>query len=167
MPVRVEVTPSMKEVREDFRRRRQNFSNFLPVYKKVSILFDQWVQRNFADEGQNLGVDRWPDFAYGGRLNMDGKGNPIQIQVPWGVVDAFVDPTAKLLQKTGRLRQSFLPFASEDDAGIGSHLAYSEAHNDGLGFLPERRMLPTHSDVHDDAEKLLHAHGLKALKGEK
>jgi hypothetical protein len=165
MAVEIKVTPSIKKVREDFAKRQQNFSDFLPVYKKAAILFDQWVQNNFQDEGASLGADRWPDFKYGGRVNDDGKGTPIQIPVPWGVIDAFVDPSAMLLQKSSRLKMSFLPFASKDDAGIGSHLLYSEAHNDGLGFMPERRMLPKEADVHDKVEDLLHAHGMKALKG--
>ena len=61
-----------------------------------------WVQKNFKGEGKAVGG--WAPFKAGGRWRK-GFG---------------LDTSAKLLQDTGALRASFLPFASKTDAGIGS-----------------------------------------------
>jgi len=148
MPVVVSLKPSIEEVQRRFENRANNLGDYSAPYKKASILLDKWVQRNFKDEGAALGPDKWKPFANGGRDTGGG-----------------IDTSAKLLQKTGRLRLSFLPFANKKDAGIGSHLNYSKPHEEGAGFLPKRRMLPLHKEVHDEIEDILHKHGLSALRG--
>ena len=101
------------------------------VYKKISIFLDQWVQRNFKNQGSQLsGSDTWPPFKSGGR-RLKGAG---------------LDTSAKLLQDTGALRASHLPFSSGVDAGIGSTLPYSKYHQEGIG-VPMRRTLPKAIEV--------------------
>lgn len=87
--------------------------------KQISIMLDRWVQKNFQSEGKL--VDGW---------------HPIERE-------------GKILQDTGRLRLSFIPFSSRADAGIGSDLPYSKHHEYGEG-VRERRMLPLLDDVKDD-----------------
>lgn len=102
----------------------------------ASIYLDSWVQNNFKNQGELVGG--WQPFAYNrkykarGRILKNGK----------------IDTSAKLLQDTGRLRASFLPFATSKIAGIGSELAYSRTHNDGNGNRPpQRRILPLEKEV--------------------
>ena len=114
-------------------------------FKKISIFLDNWVQKNFKTQGQMVGG--WEPFKIGGRW-IKGKG---------------LDTGAKLLQDTGRLRASFLPFASKNDAGIGSDLPYSKIHQEGKG-VPKRRVLPQKGEVFDDAKKILENHVIKSIK---
>lgn len=100
----------------------------------VSIYLDKWVQDNFKTEGGNVGG--WEPFAYGGRVGAKG-----------------IDTSAKLLQDTGRLRASFLPFATRTNAGIGSDLPYSKDHEEGIG-VTRRRILPERSEVWPMAKKI-------------
>jgi phage gpG-like protein len=52
----------------------------------------------------------------------------------------------KILQNTGALRQSFLPFSDNNSAGVGAlsvrkHADISKKHEEGIG-VPKRPMLP-------------------------
>jgi len=165
--IKTTIKPSIDKIKRDFKDRKKKLADFKPAYKKASIYLDGWVQKNFLDEGAGLGADRWPDFSMGGRINQKGIGSPIEIGLSGRVIDAFLDTSAKLLQLSGRLRMSFLPFATKDDAGVGSHLFYSKFHDEGVGFLPKRRMLPKEAEVHDKLEEILHDHGMKALDSKK
>lgn len=107
-----------------------------PAYKRAATYLDQWVQINFRTEGGNVGG--WKPFARGGRWRK-GVG---------------IDQTAKLLQDTGALRLSFRPFATKNNAGIGSDLDYAERHEEGLG-VPQRRMLPKQSEVKQPIRDIL------------
>jgi len=147
MAVKISVKPTMKEVRAEFKARRENFKDVRPAHVKVSIFLDQWVQRNFKNQGSELGSDKWPDFQQGGRRTVDGG----------------LDTSAKLLQDTGRLKFSFLPFASQRDAGIGSKIKYSKPHNEGLK-VPKRRILPEPLEVQERIRKILTTHGRKTMK---
>ena len=112
--------------------------------KKVSILLDQWVQFNFQTEGRKVGG--WAPFASGRGRYLPGQG--------W-------DGTAKLLQDTSTLKHSYHPFYDRKVAGIGSNLPYAKPHNDGEGFLPARRMLPSNKldvDLINKAEKIILDH---------
>lgn len=98
--------------------------------RQVAIWLMRWVNNNFKNEGQLVGG--WAPFKRGGRI------------VPGGI-----DTSAKLLQKTGRLRASFKPFWSAKTAGVGSDVKYAEYHEFGVPMnnLPERRMLPQINDT--------------------
>lgn len=115
------------------------------VYKKIATFLDQWVQRNFKSQGANLKGDVWPRFAAGGRRKR-----------------GILDTSAKLLQDTGALRASHLPFSSKSDAGIGSLLPYSKFHQEGIG-VPRRRTLPERVEVHDAISQLFDEHVKRSL----
>lgn len=130
--------PSVEELKRSVEARRKQLANFRTPYTRASIFLDQWVQQNFKSEGGKVGG--WKPFA---------KSTLEHI--------AETDPgrqPAKLLQRTGRLRSTFMPFASDDDAGIGSNLFYSKPHNEGLGRLPQRRLLPTRDLVMGDIRRI-------------
>jgi len=103
------------------------------VHKKISIMLDSWVQRNFKSEGGSVGG--WAPITRQGRI----------------------------LQDTGRLRLSFLPFADKDNAGIGSDLDYSEKHEKGIG-VSRRRMLPKINEVNDQIVKRYNIHVEGSIK---
>ena len=96
--------------------------------KKAAIFLDQWVQKNFQTEGGMVGG--WRGISRAGRI----------------------------LQDTGRLRNSFVPFADANDAGIGSELDYSEHHDKGTATIPQRRILPRHGDVDKDLFNIYNKH---------
>lgn len=145
--VSVDVQPPMKEVRERLKRMRKDVGDMRTPYAQAATYLDRWVQKNFKTEGGNVGG--WAPLKFGGRWSQRGGGR-------------FFDSAAKVLQDTGRLRQSFLPFVTRRDAGIGSDLPYAKKHAEGKGEagrkLPKRRMLPTQREVRKDIREILNAH---------
>lgn len=126
----------VREYQKRYQEAARKLEDLNPTMKKVSVYLDQWVQRNFQTQGGKVGG--WQPFV---------ESNPRIAQ----------DPSAKLLQDTGALRRSFLPFATGDNAGIGSDLPYSEPHNAGWGHLPQRRLLPKKTEVNDDVSDIIRA----------
>ncbi len=125
-PIRGGAAPAIAKLRQVMRRVR----NPTMANRQVSVWLARWVNDNFKSEGGNVG--KWKPFKAGGRLR-NGR----------------VDTTAKLLQDTGALRASFLPFHSRKVAGIGANAPYSIYHELGIPSrgLPSRRMLPLASDT--------------------
>jgi len=121
----VTIKPSRKAIEKSLEKSRKKLKKQTGPYKKVSVSLDQWVQKNFKTEGKKVGG--WKSFSENNKR--------------W-----LSDRSAKLLQDTGRLRSSFRPFATLRNAGIGSFLKYSKPHNEGLGYLPKRQMLPDKDD---------------------
>ena len=113
--------------------------------KAASVLLDRWVQTNFRLGGRLAGG--WKPFKRGGRIK---KGQ--------------FDPSAKLLQDTGDLRKSFLPFFSSRAAGIGSRLPYAKTHQRGTKNLPARRMLPKPMEVQGQLNRLYGKHVRTSLR---
>lgn len=171
MVVKVSVKPNIDRIREKYKRAGKDLSNIVPAHKKVAIYLDQWVQRNFRDKGSNLGSDKWPDYARGGRAIPDLFFNEDQpppgswefVQVLGdGLMDYWVDKSAMLMQDTGRLKFSFLPFATQRNAGIGSELEYAEYHNNRKDKW-KRRLLPETNEVHDKLHEILERHAKRSL----
>lgn len=137
---------------EDMKRRlkaaREDLSNNLPAMQQVAVFFDQWVQQNFIGKGSKVGG--WAGFTYGGRLTTKKKATAQSIDGK-----RYINGAAVLLQDTGALRHSFLPFIRAGVAGIGSDLPYSEPHEEGSDSLPQRRMLPKEEEVRVDVKEIL------------
>lgn len=136
---------ALKDVRKQNRERIKELQKLDIPMKKASIYLDRWVQSNFKSEGGKVGG--WQPFARGGRVTSDG-----------------IDTSARLLQDTGRLRASFLPFATKKTAGISSDLDYAKTHEYGTGDVPMRRMLPEKADVIDDIRRILKDFAVDAIK---
>ena len=130
------------------KKRSTALSDMTAPMKAASVILDGWVQTNFRTEGGNLKDGKWAPFARGGRVDME---------------TGEIDFTAKLLQKTGKLRSSFLPFHSSDNAGIGSDVPYSAKHNQGQANLPQRRMLPKRDEVIDRIRQAFEEFVFKAI----
>lgn len=147
--------PKIDKFRKKIEKKIKKISNLTPVYKKISIYLDRWTKLNFRTEGGKVGG--WKKFKHGGRLNYEGVGTHVEIYTGSRVVDAWADTSAKLLQDTGRLRASVLPFSSDRDAGIGSDLPYSKAHDKGKG-VPKRQIIPVDSDVTEQILEIVDNH---------
>lgn len=143
--VTIKQRPSKGKIEAFLRKKNLQLVNFSNVHRQASILLDRWVKTNFRTQGGNLSDGPWPPFKLGGR-RVKGGG---------------LDPSAKLLQDTGRLRLSFNPFANARTAGIGSDLPYSKPHEEGMNSLPVRRMLPKEGEVVDALLNLFEKHAKK------
>lgn len=135
----IDSKPNATWFRARLAKAKRNLDDRRPAYKKVAVLFDQWVQRNFKLEGAFVGG--WEPFAAGGRW-VKGKG---------------LDTTAKLLQDKGRMKSSFVPFVNARDVGIGSDIPYAKKHEKGVD-VPERRMLPNSEEAKGPVNELLQKH---------
>lgn len=148
MSIEVKVN---KEQLAEFKKRlkaaREDLSNNLPAMRQVAAFLDQWVQKNFMGRGSNVGG--WAPFTYGGRLTTKKKSNAQSIDGK-----RYVNGSAVLLQDTGTLRHSFLPFVRLGVAGIGSDLPYSAHHNDDDAVV-QRRLLPKEEEVLVDVNEIL------------
>lgn len=134
--IKFTAKPTLAQVKQRIGRAREKLRHTEDAHARIAVFLDRWVQNNFRTEGGNVGG--WEPFAHGGRF-LRGGG---------------IDTSAKLLQDTGRLRASFVPFKSRGNAGIGSDLPYSETHEEGLGNVPKRRMLPETRDVRKDVAEI-------------
>lgn len=126
--IETDLKRQLVKARKKLRIQKKTLSKLKTPNKKIATKLDSWVQQNFRSEGGRVG--KWKPFAYGGRLQDDGS----------------IDQSAKLLQDTGRLRISFVAFATNIIAGIGSDLPYSITHEKGTKRIPKRRMLPEEKD---------------------
>lgn len=133
----VVVKPPLEELKKRHGDMLAELKDLSTPMKQAAIFLDRWVQQNFKTEGGNVGG--WKKLQAGGRY-VPGFG---------------FDPAAKILQDTSRLRASFLPFHSKKNAGIGSDLPYSEAHEEGSERLPKRRMLPKQAEIRSDVRKII------------
>lgn len=125
-----------------------------PAFLQVSVMLDQWVKRNFQTQGGNIGG--WVPFAYGGRLAPKEPGKRGGVYAKRGgkrppAANAksdgrWINTSAMMLQDTGALRMSTLPFATAAEAGVGSFLPYAKTHQEGEG-VPQRRILPEREEV--------------------
>jgi len=139
---------NLPQVRAHVAKVKARLKNTRSTNAEISIMFDAWVQRNFKEQGGKVGG--WKKLAAGGRWKGKGKSRKF-------------DTSAKLLQDTGRLRASFIPFASITNAGIGSELPYAKAHDEGKG-VPKRRILMLMKEVRGDIIKKYNIHVKESLR---
>lgn len=107
-------------------------------HREAAEFLQRWVRRNFQSEGGLVGG--WAPLAASTRKARAGGA----------------DAGKPILQGSGRLRRSFVPFSSAGGAGIGSALPYAARHHLGLG-LPRRRLLPLADEVRPDLGAIVRA----------
>lgn len=135
--IKVTVKPSLKDIQNKLNAQRRKLADMGSANAKMAAFLDRWVQTNFKTQGGNVGG--WAPFA-DSTLKKMAKEDPNRLP---GV----------LLQNTGRLRSTFLPFADARQAGIGTNLKSASGapiplfHEEGTKHLPRRRMLPERKDV--------------------
>lgn len=132
---------TLKEIRRRLGLRARQVINLRRPNAKAAVLLDRWVQLNFRTEGGKVGG--WAPFKYGGRL------------IPQ---KPYIDPSAKLLQDTGRLRASFETFHNKTRVEIRSRVPYAVYHEFGTATLPQRRMLPRGDEFLPEIIKIYQRH---------
>lgn len=165
------VKPPPKILQAKMRRAQRKMGDLTPVNKRVAVFLDRWVQRNFRSQGASVGG--WKPFKAGGRWvskRTHAAGDFPQSGPRRGsgrrTGTRYLDTSAKLLQDTGRLRASFSPFWSRNNAGIGSDLPYSKKHEEGdpAKNLPARRMLPEEREVASDISRIYDDHVANVIR---
>lgn len=123
------------------------------MFMEIVVEVDGWVQRNIKREGSMIQAGGWPpfkSFTYKGVLYTRGrikKGRATGKDYPkWKWT---VDPRARLLQDTGKLRGSIRHYYSKTGGKVFTRLPYAIAHDQGEGHLPARQLIPlkTHRDI--------------------
>lgn len=161
----------------------ERFRDALPVFRQISVMLDAWTKRNFQGQGKLVGgwmpfkyggriAPKEPGKRGGVYAKRGGKRPPAansSTTVSTGKITAkkfegeyvlseghrrlYTNTNAMLLQDTGALRMSVLPFASQTEAGIGTNLPYSRNHEEGIG-VAKRRILPTQDEVGPKAHEI-------------
>lgn len=110
-------------------------------HKRILAFLLRWTHDNFATEGGMLSDGPWAPFAQGGRVNPK---------------TGDVDTSAKLLQDTRTMYLHFDIARNSNNKALrsrvvfGNDIPYAETHEEGDGWVPQRRMLPRESEVLDD-----------------
>lgn len=114
--------------------------------RAVAVQMYQWFVQNFDNEGAKVGG--WEPLRPATIRQKERLGKE------------------RMLVRSGTLRQSFLPFSDEDNAGIGSELEYAEYHEKGNQSrnLPRRPMLPTRAAVQDMGMRVYQFYVDKAVR---
>ena len=146
------VKPTITEIKASLAAKRKAMGDMGTMNAAIATYLDQWVQKNFRSEGGKVGG--WKAFAPSTLRRLEKTSRA----------------PAKLLQDTGRLRSTFLPFADEKQAGIGTNLKsqsgapYPLYHHEGRGNLPQRRLLPEHGEVTKDIDRVVQRFARKVVK---
>lgn len=105
--------------------------------RQIATQLYGWVIRNFQAEG-GLGEQPWAPLAASTAMKRVTKRGALRGYHP-------------ILQVTGALRSSFLPFSDATEAGIGAGVPYSQYLQQGTRRMPARPMLPTRQGALDIA----------------
>ena len=123
-----------------------------PTNRQVSVRLMSLVMKNFSSQSND--GNKWAPFKLGGRYISSTKVTKRRKKKDEG--KRFLDKSAKLLQDTGNLRQSFLGLYSKDIAGVGAKASagvnYAIVHEKGSTKikLPARPMLPTDKQLQQE-----------------
>jgi len=123
--------------------------------KAVSVELYGWVVRNFKAQGGLTESRSWAPL----------KPATIKAKAKHGY--------RMILQNTGALRQSFVPFSSNDEAGVGAAQMVGKdrptdlaaIHQYGTEHIPARPMLPSRRQALEIAIKVYDYHISRAVKG--
>ena len=139
MTLKATVKPKLDKHKKELRAIQKKIADATVAHKKIGIIIEKWVSQNFKGQGSKVG--RWPPFKLGGRRKKGGG----------------IDTSAKLLQDTGLLRNSFHTVATKKKLVYGNPVPYAKTHEEGDG-VPVRRMLPEYEDVRKDVIRIYQQH---------
>jgi phage gpG-like protein len=130
--------------------------NRAPANQKLAAQLNSLWFRGFHNQSTPEGKP-WQPLKLGGRWHGKGK-------------DRRFDPTAKILQDTGNLRDKAMHTAYDNDqvsifvqAGVG--FDYAEVHENGTSRVPQRKMLPEERTAIDYAQRIYDAYIATSIKG--
>ena len=104
----------------------RRIKNRQPMFKRIGVKLLQAVDQNFQDEGHE--GTPWKLLSAAtlrGRRQGTGTGG------------------AKILQDTGTLKRSYVMDATNSLVRVGTPIIYSIVHEEGVGNVPQRKMLPS------------------------
>jgi len=137
----VPVFMSVKGVRALQRRLKKmkgGISDRRKLNAQIVVVLDRWIQKNFQQQGKLAHSGRgWKALAPATIAQRRKKG-----------------AGAKILQDTGQLRSRWKHQWTSKFAKVQSGVPYSEIHHEGLGHIPERRILPTESQIRPEVLKV-------------
>lgn len=146
------ITVNLNGVDKNLRWFASDLKNGERTNRQVSVRLMSLVMKNFSSQS-NDGV-KWAPFKLGGRYISSTKVTKRRKKKDEG--KRFLDKSAKLLQDTGNLRQSFLGLYDKDLAGVGAKASagvnYAIVHEQGSpkNKLPARPMLPTAKQLQEE-----------------
>ena len=146
---------SMRRLQRKMKQVTDDLGNAYLPNRIIGGWLHRWIEQNFSSEGGKVGG--WKRFKHGGRFvtkkqSKNYRGINATDFKGFGLArinGRLVDTSAKLLQDTRLLHNSFWPWkATKDSVIIGSDVEYSQYHEYGVPSrkLPARRMLPKASD---------------------
>lgn len=120
--------------------------------RAAAVQLYAFVIRNFETEGGETAAGHWKALAPStilGRFRKSAGKRKRGAAAKAAISGAVI----RILQDTGHLRQSFAPFSSESEAGVGARASfgvdYASVHEEGSedGRIPQRKMLPTEAQA--------------------
>ena len=153
---KITLRPTVAQLQKQLARKISALRDWRLLNRQVSVKLFQWVERNFKTEGKQLADPAWPPLKAGGRWK----------KLPGG--KRTFDPSAKVLQDTGLLRQSFSPpYYDSKMARVAAHgerEPVADKHHFGRNGLPQRQLVPRKDQVIGDILRIANAHANKAAR---
>lgn len=128
----IDADDALRSLRQFVKRIRE----FAVPNKEISEDMYDWVQANFDSDG-NMQRPHWAPLAPGTIAQKQRLGYPLSPLI-----------------RTGGLRDSFRPFHSKNEAGVGSSSNIARFHEDGTRKMPRRSMLPPVGYVRDRSVRI-------------
>jgi len=125
-------------------KRRRNLEQRRGLNKRVIVMIDRWIQKNFQSEGQLAHPGKGWKRLSPQTIIQRRQGRNVGLGV-------------KILQDTGQLRSRWKHEYNDRRAVVQSGVPYSGKHHYGKG-VPERRILPQYGQIRDDILKLYRHH---------
>ena len=124
--IRADGKAGVARLQSKFKRLAKNLRNKQPLFKRIGVKLLNEIDTTFKTE--DFEGKRWTPLAPATTLRRR-RGPGIG--------------SARILQDTGTLRQSFVMDVGRTKLTVGTPVDYSETHEEGLGNVPQRRMLPS------------------------
>lgn len=111
---------------------------------RAIVVLDRWIQKNFDTEGQ-LAVGGWQPLSPS-TLLARAKG--------WGNYKHHKSASPKILQDTGKLKTNWKHYYDKRRAWIRAGVIYAVTHQEGLGNVPRRPLIPTKKQIMPALKKI-------------
>jgi phage gpG-like protein len=123
--------------------RKKKLANNQKMLMQQLALVDRWVQKNFQSEGKKaVGGTGWKALSPATILARE-KG--------WGQYVKSMNP--RILQNKGDLRNRWEHRITNRMGVLRSKVDYGVPHDQGLGNLPKRPILPTTEQIRPELKK--------------
>ena len=150
----VSFTPDTKEFVRRFDRFASDLTDNTEIWDAMADTLEDEVAKSFQTEGTHTGA-RW---------------HPLSRR--YAMVKARRFPGKRILEATGRLRQSFKRGGRDHVRSIrprrmvwGSSVQYFSYHQEGTRRMPRRPILRLRSAQKDEWQRMIHDHLLERARG--